>query len=140
MPITLETYTGKILAPAEFPQDARTESAKFVPSQNIPLGTLLAKNSSTNRLAAYVHGDGTYGTPVAIAMFDMTTDANGVVYPANMSSAMPLWHAGPFQMLPVFVAGTFDTNDIPNWDAVYTVADWGGGAGVNLRGYFKVPN
>lgn len=115
---TLATYDNAGLQPAMFPEDARTIAGVLGPSQtNLAAGTVLGKKTSDGKLYPYNNGasDGTE-TAVGILRDRVSTDANGKVYPADNATASTA-NVPQGETAAVYVAGTFDTNDLTGWDA-----------------------
>jgi hypothetical protein len=119
MPQTLDTISNARLQPAMWPEDARWTAARFTTSVTIARGTVLGKITATGVLAAYANAnsDGTE-TAVAIAMYDMKTDANGRVYfVSGSTAAVETAEVKSFLTAPVYIAGTFDAADLTGEDA-----------------------
>lgn len=112
MPTTaFDTYSIQKLEPV-FRGDLAVEDVQtFAPSLTIARGTVLGRITASGRLAAYnnANSNGTE-TAVAIAMYDLTTDASGNVTLAHeKATSQP---AGP-----VYIGGYFLTTELTGLDA-----------------------
>ncbi len=109
---TIEQFDpSRMITPAKQPGDARQDALVFGASLTIAKGTFIGIKTSDKKGYAYAHGnaDGTQ-VPKAIAMYDFTTDSNGLVYFA--SSAVASVRAGPWTTAPVWKSGIFEPNDL----------------------------
>lgn len=118
MALNTQAYTGVKLEPFERPREAVTESVPFGVSLTIARGTVVAIKTSDGKWYAYATG-ASDGTEVArgIAQYDFTTDASGNVTIANQTGV-------EYHTAPVYLAGTFRTNELTGLDAA-AVADLG---------------
>jgi len=126
MPTTaVNTWTNQKLEPYQDPEDARMINVTFTASAaNIPKGTVLGQIVGTGKYEAYANA-GTADPARAIAAYDMQIDASG-----NVSfSSTALQSGNEFGLkhvsAPVYVGGTFRTNDLVGLDAG-AVVDLGG--------------
>lgn len=118
MSLQTQPYTGVKLEPFERPHEAVSESIPFGNSLTIARGTLIGLVTADGKGKAYADGnsDGSQ-TAKAIAMYDFTTDGSGKVTIANDTSVT-------YDTAPVYLAGTFRTNELTGLDAA-AVTDLG---------------
>ncbi|MCD9188245.1 MAG: head decoration protein [Pyrinomonadaceae bacterium] len=111
MSLQTQNFTGQKLQPYARPCEAVTESVPFGNSLTIAKGTILGIKTADGKFYAYAdaNSDGTQ-TAKAIAMYDFTTDSSGKVTIANETNVT-------YDTAPVYVAGTFRTNELTGLDA-----------------------
>lgn len=136
MPQTIETFTNRRLTPVQYPQDAWAESLPFGPNLTIVAGQAVAVVTATGKGGAYANGGaGGLGACKGLSMYDFTTDATGKVLLGGTGNTVdrvtPLLDAAPF-----FIAGTFDPNDLTNFDAT---AQGHLGVKVLANGFYRIP-
>lgn len=104
------TYSALKLKPYADPNGAVTESVPFSASQTIARGTVLGQITATGKYEAYdsAEDDGAE-TARAIAMYDITTDADGK---ATIASESGITH----DTAPVYIGGTFRTDELTGLD------------------------
>ena len=120
MPTTATlTFVGQKLEPIIFPEFVLTDSVKIKASQNIPRGTIRGEvSASLGTFAPYAvgNGDGT-GVALAIAIYDMQTDAGGLITYSDTSGQVGGEFQQQSQTAPLYFAGYFDIDDLVGLDS-----------------------
>jgi hypothetical protein len=109
------------LEPAIYPLEARTMAVQMLPNLTIAKGTVLGQvtsaGGSQSKFGAYAaaNADGTQ-LPVGLAVYDFTTDANGMVVLGGAGAAADLIRS-PEQTAEIYWKGTFFESDLVGLDA-----------------------
>ena len=137
MPQLIETWTNKRLTPAQYPDEARTEALPFGPSLTVVAGQTIAVSTTTNKGAPYANaGANGTGTAKGLSVYDFTTDANGKVMLGGQAGQVVDANTALSDTAPIFIAGTFDPNDLTNFDAAAQTAM---GGRVIGNGFIRIP-
>lgn len=137
MPQLIETWTGRRLTPVQYPDEARTASLPMGPNMTVVAGQTLAVSTVTNLGAPYANaGANGTGTAKALSMYDFITDANGKVRLGAPAGQGVDASTALIDAAPVFIAGTFDPNDLTNFDAAAQTAMSGR---VIQNGFVRIP-
>ena len=116
----LHTYQNDAVQPYMDPENVEIIHFEIPPSTTITKGTLVGElTANQGRVDEYdnTNGDGTE-TAIGIMMYDVVSDANGNITIGGGE------HGETQLTCPVFVAGTFHTDDLTGLDAP-AVADLG---------------
>lgn len=106
---TIATYANNRLTPVQYPEDARWTAGRFDVNLTLARGTVVAAKAATPTLLV-AYDDVTNVAAAGFLMYDIKTDANGMVYYGGSTTASP--ENVPMETAPFYVNGTFDPAEL----------------------------